>query len=1253
MWRIYFVSLAFITSCQFAFAQPCELTTIASPQTITCGSSTELSAFGYGAGNIAFEEDFNSGAPVGWEFTQAVTIANNTCGVPSPDGTPFMWMGDASVNPRSMETVGFDLTLGGVICFEMRYAVQGQASPCEGPDLANEGVYVQYSTDNGATWNTIQYWNPNGGYDPQLTNWNQYCVTIPPGAQTGNTKIRWYQDDVSGAVYDHWGIDNVLITLNDPNFEISWQHDGYSYGMGQGGGVNPNAVSPTETTSYTAIITDGVETCTSTIEIIVLDPVMVVDAGENVSVCPGDCIELDGEAKVIVSPAKQPTYCDNTVEFIAGTPNIPPIPIINPTGSIGTINVDLDINITDLNMTNVLNGSITEVCINGFTLFNGSSLADLTVELSCPDGTTIVLVPQNTVTGQTYLNTCFVPANPAISSGSSPYSGTFNPQDSFDDLVGCSANGTWTLSISGTHTETFPPTGTLSGWCISFDDPEISYEADFTWSPTIDMTNETALNPTVCPNVETTYTLEATDANGCITVSDQVTVEMEVCCDLRITNIDVTPASCNADDGSITIDVTGEITGLVFSIDGGMTFQSSNFFDNLPAGNYDIVVTDDNDCDVFNNVTVGQNNPPVIDNINSNNPTCGNPDGSITITASNGTPGYEYSIDGVTFQSSNTFNNLSGGSYTVVVQDINGCEVSQIVTLTNQNGPTIDNVSTSNPSCGVNDGEISITVSGGTPSYTYSIDGVNYQVSNQFTNLGAGNYTISVLDNNGCPASNNVSLQNSTAPTIDNLTITDASCGSDDGEIEITASGGNGLLNYSIDNGTTNQTSNTFNSLAAGTYPIAVTDEDGCSAFLSVDVLSEEAPEITSLDIVNPDCDSPFGSISVNVTGGNAPYTFGLNDGTDDVIQPGNPLFNNLPTGNYVVVVVDANGCFDSESASIVNASPIQIAAVTSPISCYNACDGIAAVTVIGGQGIITYEWSNGNTTSSIVDVCEGTYTVSVTDEDGCRVDTTIVFVNPPSLDFEVTSQAETCFQSCDGTLSIDAQNGFLFSIDNGLTFSTVTNYDSLCPGNYTVWVIDQNDCAITETVIIPSGTIVQANFIVTPGITTILNTSFSTTNYSTNATSYNWTFDSFYSSNEYEPEIKFGEDEIEPGNYLLCLEAINENGCSNRTCQVVTIQDDILIYIPNTFTPDGNKFNDEFFPVISTSTELLDFEFLIFNRWGEIIFESRHPKAGWDGTYGGNVAPDGLYTWKLRVTWNNENKSDDKILYGHVNLLR
>lgn len=184
--RIVFLAFTFLVS-QSLWSQ-CDITTNANRTSITCGTCVTLSAFGSGTGNLAFSENFNSGAPVGWQFTQSAQF-NNPCSPGGVDGTTHLWMGAGSINPRDMVTVPLDLSLGGSICFDMLFAVQGQASPCEGPDEPQEGVYVEYSVDGGATWNTIHYFNPNGGNDPQLTNWNNWCFILPPGAvEASNTE---------------------------------------------------------------------------------------------------------------------------------------------------------------------------------------------------------------------------------------------------------------------------------------------------------------------------------------------------------------------------------------------------------------------------------------------------------------------------------------------------------------------------------------------------------------------------------------------------------------------------------------------------------------------------------------------------------------------------------------------------------------------------------------------------------------------------------------------------------------------------------------------------------------------------------------------------------------------------------------------------------------------------------------------------------------------------------------------------------
>ncbi|MBE7441437.1 MAG: hypothetical protein HS119_03185, partial [Flavobacteriales bacterium] len=564
--NILFIGLIF---ANFQAKAQCSLNLFANPDPVLCGECVTLSAFGSMDGNVAFQEDFNSGSPVGWQFTQATTIATNTCGVPSPDGTPFMWMGDASVNPRDMTTVGFDLTLGGTICFEMRYSEQGDASPCEGPDEPDEGVFLQYSTNGGTTWQTIEYWDPNGGNDASLTGWNQYCVTIPAGAMTANTMIQWHQNAVSGAEYDHWGIDNVIITLNDPNSQISWLHDGYNYPLGSGGGDNPTQVCISTPTTYTAQITNGTNTCTQNITVQVVNPVLEVTADANASVCPGDCIQLTGESKVIISPASTPTFTNAEFSVVFG-------------GS-----ADMNINVTGLNQTTLTSSSITEVCLtsfnfsgtqvcaalpppfgpgtcpcNGGTINNGQNcnldVSSFDVILTTPDGCQITLVPNGVATGTNYTNVCFVPSGGGnINGGGFPAAGSWNPSQPFSNLNGCDANGVWNLEVNAPGGLGFG-FGTLQGWSITFDDPEISYPASYTWSPTTDMTNSTTLTPTVCPTATQTYTLTATDSNNCVTVSDNVTITVSSCTSCSIDALTADTSSCNS--ATNTYGLTGNIT---------------------------------------------------------------------------------------------------------------------------------------------------------------------------------------------------------------------------------------------------------------------------------------------------------------------------------------------------------------------------------------------------------------------------------------------------------------------------------------------------------------------------------------------------------------------------------------------------------------------------------------------------------------------------------------------------------------------
>jgi gliding motility-associated-like protein len=1249
---------AFLLISSLGIAQ-CSLTTIASEQTITCGDCVTLSAFGNGSGNIAFQENFNSGSPQGWQFTQNVTIANNTCGVPSPDGSPFMWMGDASVNPRDMETVGFDLTLGGTICFEMRYSVQADATPCEGPDEPDEGVYLQYSTDNGATWVTIQYYDPNGGYDPNLTAWNQYCATLPPGALTANTMIRWHQDDVSGEEFDHWGIDNVIITLNDPTFQITWLHDGYNYGLGSGGGANPVPVCPQNTTMYTAQISNGVTTCTSDITITVVDPTIIIDAGNDTTVCPGDCAVINATAYELVSPASTPTFENGEIT-----------PVFS--GS-----AEMNINVQGLNATTVSAGSITSICLNSFTFSgtqictsfggcncNGTPIAfgsscnldvssfDITV--TSPGGCTITLVPAGQASGTNYTNVCFVPAGgQSIALPSFPSPGNWNPQQPFSVLNGCASNGVWTMEVNAPGGLGFG-VGFLNGWSISFDDPEITAPVNFTWSPVTDLTNSTTLSPTSCPSATTTYTLTATDTDGCTTVTDDVTITVGSCCALTIDNLTPVNPSCGASDGTITATVSGQTTNLQFSIDGGVTFQSSNVFSNLPAGTYTIQAIDDNGCLETETVTLTNSNAPVINSITPTDASCGASDGTITINASGGSGSLQYSIDnGVTFVSGSVFNSLVAGTYDIVVEDAGGCQATGTTTIANANAPVINSITPTDASCGASDGTITINASGGSGSLQYSIDnGVTFVSGSVFNSLAAGTYDIVVEDAGGCQATGTATIANANAPIINSITPTDASCGASDGTITINASGGSGSLQYSIDNGVTFVSGSVFNSLAAGTYDIVVEDAGGCQTNGTTIIATLNGPVINSITPTDANCGASDGTIVINASGGSGSLQYSIDNGVTFVSTS---TFNNLAAGTYDIVVEDAGGCQVTGTTTIANLNGPTVNAGPDQTICLGQ-----QVTLSGsGAGVVGYVWDNGVTNNTpFTPAATATYTVTGADANGCiATDQVTVTVNP-GLTVNVTPSVTSGCSPLEVTFDNSTANSVncTWEFSNGVTingcgdqtvtFTGVGCYDlvftatsaSGCTGTATY----NNIVCVTAPPV--------ASFSPTPNVLTLDNTISTMLNNSTNGTNYSWDFgDGTAGSTLTSPVHTFPD--TGPGSYVITLTVTNADGCTDVATGTVIIEEELIYFVPNAFTPDGDEFNQTFVPVFTSGFDPYDFNFQVYNRWGEIVFESNNHEIGWDGTYHGMLVQEGVYTWQIEF---KTSKNDErKTIQGHLNVLK
>lgn len=279
----------------------CFIDVLATSTTICEGQSVTLTVDSGSA--LLFNTFNNSTLGNGWVTNNNVVNFNSPCG-PSLDGTPHVWFGNAAgTGTRLLQTVDFNVAAGGVISFDLRFAIQGQASPCEGPDLPQEGVSLQYSTDGGVTWNDITYFSPSGvllssnpgasgpgapGTTPTAFNsWANYSFSIPPGAQTQCTRFRWFQPFNTSATNDHWGIDNVFIGSNaiPPGpINLTWLDTGQP--------VNgPRIVSPTTTTTYYAMWTSAVDTCIDSVTIVV-NPVPQAPSFNVPAVCQGQPVSL-------------------------------------------------------------------------------------------------------------------------------------------------------------------------------------------------------------------------------------------------------------------------------------------------------------------------------------------------------------------------------------------------------------------------------------------------------------------------------------------------------------------------------------------------------------------------------------------------------------------------------------------------------------------------------------------------------------------------------------------------------------------------------------------------------------------------------------------------------------------------------------------------------------------------------------------------------------------------------------------------
>lgn len=624
-------------------------------------------------------------------------------------------------------------------------------------------------------------------------------------------------------------------------------------------------------------------------------------------------------------------------------------------------------------------------------------------------------------------------------------------------------------------------------------------------------------------------------------------------------------------------------------------------------------------------------------------PSCSVVTGAINITSPLGA--YAYSIDGINFQSSPTFNTVSPATYIVTAKDaVTGCtnKLNNVTINSVLAIPSSPNVALTQPSCTVPTGTITITSPTGT-GLTYSIDGINYtNTSGVFTSLAPNTYNVTVKNAVGCVSAITVANLNASIVNFANpiAVVTQPTCTTATGTITVTTP--LGAYTYSID-GTYFQSSPIFSNVAVANYTVTVKNNIGCIKTTAASVIAPTGISVPLFTTTQPSCSSTTGSIIVTAPIGSN-YSYSI-DGTN--FQSAT-LFSTLIPKSYTVTVKDNTGCINTSSFTI-NAAPAAPSAptVTTPVA---YCQGDVALPLLAnGSNLLWYTSLTGGASSNVVPIPSTTtatsnsYFVSQT-VNGCEsVRSTIIVNVNPILATPVISYS-TPLTFCEGdsvVLTSSAVSGNQWYKNNVLiTGATSQQYTVTKNGNYHVVVTNASNCSsasLPVTAVVYPLPIVSAgpDVFVLEGDSAMLQGSAS----GGAIFKYLWL-----------PNIYLSSDTIAkpwvinpPFDMLYLLKATNENGCSATDMVMVKVLKDLII--PNVFSPNGDGINDTW--VIPHLSDYLGCTVEIFNRGGQLIFKSIGYNNPWDGTFNGKPLPVGTYYFIINP------KNGRKVKAGTLTILR
>ncbi|MBI1223908.1 MAG: T9SS type B sorting domain-containing protein [Bacteroidetes bacterium] len=791
-------------------------------------------------------------------------------------------------------------------------------------------------------------------------------------------------------------------------------------------------------------------------------------------VCVGEQVGIDVSTNL---PANQDVSFESYDDYAIGASNHP---IANPYKSVIAVN-----SITPSTITNVTQ-DLVSICVDISTDFD----ADLQIFLKAPNGQLLMLSTNNGGSGDNYTQTCFSPsAVTPITSGTAPFTGSFQPEGAWTVLNGAPINGDWTLQVSDAFG--LNAMGKVNWWSITFRSIN---NITYSWSPSAGLSCNNCPTPTATPMANTNYVVTASDGYGCI---KKDTVKINIL------------SNFNAPTVTLTQNANGEVIGTWNDVNPGSGYEVNiNNTGWVPSnnGNLSHIITglvngNTVTMEVRSNVSSGaaclvgigsasllfQFCPIFLSLTNpapyavSCNGVC---DESVQVSVSNGQSPFTFDVTNTT--TGNTFSQMTGnlnglcpGVFNVLVTDATGCTATIGFTVNDQT-PIIPAVTQVSPvSCfGGSDGCAQVVASGGVGGYTYQWSTPNMPTTPSICGLSVGPITVSVTDQNGCVVSGSINVTSQPAIVL-TVTKTDVKCkGGNDGTATVTPTGGAGNFTYQWSAGNS-PTQSTTGGLPAGNVSVTVTDGNGCQAFGNI-TLTEPATGVqasASQTIISCYSENKSAAMATPM-GGTGPYTYAWSPGSLST-----QTISNISIGQYTVTVSDAAGCTATSQVDVTQWPAYNLLISTTPPSCSGNADGQMNVVVLaGGNGTYSYNWSNSGNTDIITGLLGNvTYTVTVTDGQGCTGTMSRLLDSPAPIVPTLAQTSTKCAGTADGSATVSNVAGgtapFTYQWGPAANNQTTATASNLSAGNYSVTITDASGCTSSSNITVTQPMPITANF--------------------------------------------------------------------------------------------------------------------------------------------------------------------------------